>query len=827
MAAKTQKDRSDLIFDSYHFSGKTSPVPTFDLIGQKGVGLTDINFNWTLPFSILTTKVFDLWKADYVANSGNKASQIIKKLITDIVLKFNRIKCKKVIVRSSAKFESLDERGIFESYKSNLSVDEIYGNIVKIWSTSLRTLSDSEKIDNKLAIIIQQFNEPLRQGHLSNERRISKKPNEWLLESDQSTGALPNKKFITKPLSNNKFLTDTLKCRNLKELYSDLKKIAFLFEDNKFRWHLEWIWDKDFLWIVQKDKEELYEGKEPGSLWSRKELVTKTPDLKIIIPDSKSSEKWAKIEHIRVFRECGFKTYDFFILEDRRIFDGIIKGKEYQDLNSDLSILTESPIVIRTSLKIGNSSSHLMLPRTETIFNKEEAIIFIKQVCINFKNQGVDTDQYAFLIHKFIISKSCALVLAEPKNNKVGIDSSWGLADGLGYNSYDSFEIDIRTRKIRKKIRGKTEYLDVNEKGNWIIKKAGYPWDWRQSLGNKDLYQIADMSSKLAIHLKTPVIIMYFIGDGTSVIHPKILAWHYNTTELPSKIPQISESFFSIKNVRIINKNSFQLVKENLLLDGRNSKIILKLKLDTDLLRETEFIKEIGDYAIENNYYVELEGSSLSHAYYVLSNGNVKIKCVDQFEPKYRNKEFNKLVRDKVPTNIASHGESVIIDKIRSEDLIFLLKSKAVEEALELFYTLNEKDIKEELADILEVIRTLCILIKIDFKEIQDIADSKKIERGGFEEGIFLRETQEVSIRNSNKIQSRNKRSKSNYDENEWNIPIVPTQPGIRSIKPFYSKSMDCDVYINYSVKGIRIMLKSVKKNYQNPNQLTLYQYFK
>jgi hypothetical protein len=39
------------------------------------------------------------------------------------------------------------------------------------------------------------------------------------------------------------------------------------------------------------------------------------------------------------------------------------------------------------------------------------------------------------------------------------------LADGLAYNSYDSFDVGLVTKKIKKKIRGKYDYLDVDEFG--------------------------------------------------------------------------------------------------------------------------------------------------------------------------------------------------------------------------------------------------------------------------------------------------------------------------------------------------------------------------
>jgi predicted house-cleaning noncanonical NTP pyrophosphatase (MazG superfamily) len=78
--------------------------------------------------------------------------------------------------------------------------------------------------------------------------------------------------------------------------------------------------------------------------------------------------------------------------------------------------------------------------------------------------------------------------------------------------------------------------------------------------------------------------------------------------------------------------------------------------------------------------------------------------------------------------------------------LIELLKAKAVEEALELQASPDQKNLLEELADILEIVRSIANVIKTPISEIEKIANMKREERGGFEEGVYLRETEENSL---------------------------------------------------------------------------------
>ena len=102
---------------------------------------------------------------------------------------------------------------------------------------------------------------------------------------------------------------------------------------------------------------------------------------------------------------------------------------------------------------------------------------------------------------------------------------------------------------------------------------------------------------------------------------------------------------------------------------------------------------------------------------------------------------FNKLVRDKIKDKIESNGE-VAVTKILSDNeyKIELLK-KLKEECNEVVETKNKESLVEELADVYEVIKSICEVEKISIEDIIKIANLKREKRGGFEKRIFLEKT--------------------------------------------------------------------------------------
>ena len=110
-------------------------------------------------------------------------------------------------------------------------------------------------------------------------------------------------------------------------------------------------------------------------------------------------------------------------------------------------------------------------------------------------------------------------------------------------------------------------------------------------------------------------------------------------------------------------------------------------------------------------------------------------------------KIYNKLVRDKyidiykhdVENKISASGYSVRY--LEKADILEKLKDKLLEESREVFEAYGEEDkthLKEEIADVIEVIDAILFHNNISLKEVLALRDEKKEKKGGFETGLFL-----------------------------------------------------------------------------------------
>jgi len=97
-------------------------------------------------------------------------------------------------------------------------------------------------------------------------------------------------------------------------------------------------------------------------------------------------------------------------------------------------------------------------------------------------------------------------------------------------------------------------------------------------------------------------------------------------------------------------------------------------------------------------------------------------------------KVHNKLVRDKIPEIIEKSGKSCVTHILSEEEYIAALETKLNEEVAEYHADKN----LEEMADVLEVLRALCIARGYSWDELEDMRKKKAEERGGFGEKIFL-----------------------------------------------------------------------------------------
>lgn len=94
-----------------------------------------------------------------------------------------------------------------------------------------------------------------------------------------------------------------------------------------------------------------------------------------------------------------------------------------------------------------------------------------------------------------------------------------------------------------------------------------------------------------------------------------------------------------------------------------------------------------------------------------------------------------KLVRDKIPDLIRSHGDEPVTRIAGLDEYRALLRDKLVEEANEVAGA-SDGDTAEELADVLECVQSLAAVLGLTTADLELVRAAKASERGGFTKRI-------------------------------------------------------------------------------------------
>ena len=98
---------------------------------------------------------------------------------------------------------------------------------------------------------------------------------------------------------------------------------------------------------------------------------------------------------------------------------------------------------------------------------------------------------------------------------------------------------------------------------------------------------------------------------------------------------------------------------------------------------------------------------------------------------------YNKLVRDNIPEIISNNDETPVTRILSNDEYKKSLEEKLFEEYKEVIEGEGD-DRLEELADLLEVVKSLAESENSSLEHIIELASIKREKRGGFEKRIFL-----------------------------------------------------------------------------------------
>ena len=705
-----------------------------NIVGQKALGLATIPSAWRPPFGVISAKVYSEWKN----LDGRQRVELVKKVSADLFSNLPDWSIdwpKGIILRSSATEETLTERGAFESRK--LPADfgvEILSGCVKTIYEQFFDLGEQYSI----AVVVQPLVSSSLNGHISNERRVSKTINQWELE-------------IFSPPKSNRFNSQRHKPPDFSEPLdvSNRRKLSNAFR-SVGRWctklergpaHLEWAWDQNRLWLLQLDFEDESpdEGVDPAEFLRSPDHADNVVSGSISMLTSTETLSancgWRKIDNVLDFRKVRDQRFPPLYY---------IGGEEFQALGADLMPLVEDirrfsagRVVVRTDCRATGIGT-LNLPRTDSV-TPERAADFISEVLASLVGKGARPNEVCFILHRFIPAQSSAWALATPGGQLVQVDSLWGVPEGLQYLPYDSFQFDLKRNEISsEKLAYKPLFIQELEDGSWNEVKIKRRLGRHRSISSPAVREIATLTKQLAQSLGQPVQVMWFCGIPEHLEIGENLPWFHmpasaETLKRPATIGEARE------RIHIHNATDIQ--------DAYNiatDRSLLVLQPEVNLIRKEEiFLDEVIKLAQAKNLPIELAGSSLGHAYYKLDRAGVTtfLAGVPSRERVRGRRVFAKLVRDDIPEHIERKGERVIRARISKSEARAALLVKLLEEAQELKNAESPDEVKLELADLLEVLRSLCAATGVNWDDVSAAADEKRASRGSFNKGVVLMET--------------------------------------------------------------------------------------
>lgn len=694
------------------------PLISDDEGGTKASGLSRLPLHWRPEFFVM--------KQSAGADDASLESAILDLL---------RHESDTLIVRSSAAGETLEARGQLKSYRCDCTP-----GAVRIAARSIIDQARSTGIgDNDIFLIVQRYVPAELTGHLSNERRVSRESTTWRVEYVDSEGTnQSHDRFSVKRAPPSDQIS--LQCSTRQELDRCLFQTCQSLSGLRERLHLEWAWGEGRLWLLQLDVEDVAEGVDPFRVCSEHQHSRERASISMPLAID-SCKGWRKAEALKRFRRCGLSAQDIYILEGGELMHAIVAGRISQSVRDDIAALASDSLVIRTDCTIEDSGPGFNLPRSDTIRSSVEAEAFLQETGSKLVAAGIPYDAFCFLLHRFIPAAGCAFAFSKPGNPRVRIDATWGFPESLNFFPHDSFEYDLDEEEIvGKRIRCKSSLLTSSDNGEWVERRCGSSWDYKQSLTADQVRLISEGTSRLALDMMAPVGVMF-------------LTWLCDKGKVDSFVP-----FFLTENVSAEGSSDLgysgrphHVVRglEDLrrLEESDVSKVSLSIQPDTEFLRSNEFLTRLAALAISRSMAIELEGSMLAHCFYVLRHAGARVRCIEPLEAVHVSRDYHgKLVRDLIPKRIEERGGRAVVRVAESKELGEYLKQKLIEEAFEAREENDAEALIDELADLVEIERALAGLNGFDLSAVIARADKKRDSRGGFREGYLLLEAETLPL---------------------------------------------------------------------------------
>lgn len=683
--------------------------------GPKGSMLLAVPRSWTPPFA--------LFSPDSLRDISCIAPRI-RALVEE---------GGQLIVRSSVLGESIWDRGRYRSVNCHAIAEGFAERLNNAIEDVIRGAPGKA-----VALVVQRFVKPLACGEFGNLLRISKTRDHWELSTE--AGGLR--------------LTTTLNTQRDEAAPSDAPlrnrpsvsrarlfgSVAAWLNNNLLRGHrqrlnCEWVADSENVFIVQVDEEdEDHVGTNPFQIRvmpSRRPAAAKGTFL--THAEGHVLKRWDKLKVLEELWEpdATHKPTLFFVpLAD-------LQGEDVlQRLVDDFrNLIGSRNIVVRTSVR-AEKEKPLNLPRTEGV-DPDRAAAWCLAERDRYQLQGASLNDLAFVTHHFVPARASAWARAEPDSPVVEIHSLWGLPDALQSCPYDIWEVHVPTDSATEYPDYKSNILVARDDGGWEYVRVKNELARHLSVTQHQAVDIAHRTYAISKRLGKPCHIMWFVGCVDEGGNHFNLPWYW--TEAHETEQNADRTNYEI----VMVSDPASLDEFRKLTESRRRQAIQFQPVTQDLMRDSNFIRSVGDAAKASGVPVIYHGSTLAHAYYQLTRTGCTVVTPGEKEHSRvrRPATFGKLVRDKIPDRIAARRESRTTLKLPDEMVKGFLIGKLIEEAMEVRHAETADDKASELADLYEVVRALAHAEKVSLKDIIIRADEKKKKAGGFGGGFVLLHT--------------------------------------------------------------------------------------
>ena len=711
-------------------------------VGWKALGLSELPLEWTPPFFVVSAECFKR------QNSYGKLNSWVPRCVTRTAFaKFDSL-----IIRSSGTVERMHDRGSLLSKRCKPF--EIISTIKELRAE----IPESSR--PHVHWIVQKAIRSQRRGHLSNERRVSRDPRDWIIEFEASVNSPGHAVRIgIRPWREGAEVSlMDLECRSETEISLRLRQVAKWGLQSDSRIHFEWVWDGRKLWIVQADTEESTGGTNPT-------LVLKTSIPKVDIgalrcfhvAESIDYERYDKLRNAALYKTLNYKMPSFFVFDDPAAISKILEGDIFDDIEKDLDSLINRPLIIRTDGATIPAEKWEMLPRSDPLTSTKEASDWLlNRFRVEIQKADLEAERLCLIAHHFIPSVASAWARAEPETRFVRIEALWGIPEGLYWYSHDTFEVDtqevrlpsvgspniIRFRVCGRRLRYKRTFVANGENGKWTPAVVCAPFDWRPSITKQEwLFEIALSTRRIADLEGYPVAVMWFVNNHPATTQHRVLPWYHIKSELvgPARAAP-SRKFTSSDDFRIATKADWKMLQQRIRSGDRLERVVVEPE-DAALIRNRTFAKELGKLGARKKFVIELAGGILSHAYYIFTKEGAQVECIDLVGVEEELADYNKIVRDRIPEIISKRGERTESVRLKGEALIEALRQKLVEESFEALDAKSGHDLISELADVSEVIDALCSALRYSPSHLRSTQKKKASETWGIEKGVMLTRT--------------------------------------------------------------------------------------